>query len=269
MADGWTFYSPTLKVLSAGDLLKAIPSDRIWRLERVVSHRGEELVEKVRAAEQLLGLDARAGLQNDADATVTLRVRDPTAADRASLSDAPFGPADLEVVAEVALSSIARANGHVDLCDDVLAALDTLFPGGFATHSNGEVVDGSVLRSALNAEHATVTHVDLAYHGDARQRAFCHARLLELGLPPAVVVDTPQAVVVRARLPLTLTAMERAAATVAMMELAKFASAGHVRFRERGVWRDAVSNIGVQVVPLPDEAPRGMLHRLAHFLRPK
>lgn len=265
MTRRWTYYSPTLRLVSAGELLRVVPSDRLWRLERVVDERGELLVEKVRAAEQLLGLYARAGLQNDAHATLTLQVREPTSADREQFAqidqqlDQP-----LALVAELALTDDA----HFALCDDVLVALETLFPGGVAV-SETEVVRAESLREQLTREPPNVSHLDLLYGGDARHRAYTQAKLVELGVPGEAVVDTTEAIAVQARMPFALSASEQTTLCNAVMELAQHATAGHVRFRERGVWRDAVSNIGVYVVPLPQDAPRGMLARLSRLLRPR
>lgn len=271
MAD-WTFYSPSMRMASAGDLLRAIPSTRIWRLERSFVEDGQDTREMVRAAEQLLDLDVTLRLQNEPAAATRLRVREPSAADRqafAALGRTEFPAAQLAVVAEVTLLDTARHGGHLDIGDDVLGGLEGVFRGGVAhSPSTGELTSAAEIARLMDEDHASCSHIDLSLRCDEPQLSYVVRQLRELPPPfGTLLVATDSAVVLRARFPTTLTREEIDAVCRTAMEMAQYARAGHVRLREQGVWRRAVDGIGAQIAPVPSGEGEGVFGRLARLLR--
>lgn len=270
MAD-WTFYSPKLKLANVGELLREIPSNRIFRLERSFTESGQETAELVRAAEQLLDLDITIRLQNDPTGSMRLQVRLPSDADRrafAALGRSEFTPKEVAVVAVVGLSRAAIEAGHLDLGDDVIAALSELFRRGIAhSPSTGEVLVASELARLLHSD-ARCSHIDLQLHCEAHEFAYVASELKQL---PAPLGDRVRAaaglLTLRSRVPLGLSMEEIGAICSVAVTLSRHAAAGQVRFRQRGVWSDAVA-VGGGGAP-PAEKSEGMFSRISRLLRSK
>lgn len=273
MAD-WTFYSPKIKMATAGELLRAIPSTRIWRLERSFVEDGEDTRELVRAAEQLLDLDVTLRLQNDPAAAIRLHVRLPTDADRRQFTNigyAEFGANDITVVADIALEMSAIRAGHLDVADDLIAALDGVFRRGVA-HSaqTGELLVANDVARLLHSETARCSHIDVKLHCDRRAQEYVARQFAELPPPFGQLMRRDgDAVMLRARFPPGLSDDEINAVCSVAMAMARHANGGHVRFRERGSWRHVIDNVGSSVQPLPTDQSEGMFGRLTRLLRSK
>ena len=270
MAD-WVYYSSKRGFASAGELLRAIPSSRIWRLERTVVDDGETTSEMVRAAEQLLDLDVTLRLQNEPAAATRLRVLEADPSHRrafAELGPADFPPAQLQTIAEVSLEPSAIDAGHIDICDDVLAGLEQLYRGGIAhCPRTGEIVATTELRRMLDADIVRCSHLDLELCCDGRQRAYVCQQLSELPPPFGRYLRTEgDTLSLRTRFPATLSGAEIDAVCAVAKEMAKYARSGHVRFRERGVWSHAVEGIGTRVADPPGDTS-GVFGRLTRLLR--
>ena len=248
MAD-WILYSPKMRLASAGELLRCIPSDRIWRLERTFVEDGKDTAEMVRAAEQLLDLDVTLRLQNDPGAATSLKVRQPTDEDRRTFSGLgrdEFLPNDLAVIAEVTLSQGAIDAGHLEIADEVLCGLGDLYRTAIA-HSphSGEVVAVKELVRLMSSDDTRCTHLDLMLVCEDRQQAFVARKLRELPHPFGRYLRVENnSLLLRTRFPVRLDRDQVDSVCSVAMDMAQYASEGHVRFRERGYWRHAVQGIG-------------------------
>lgn len=270
----WTFYSPSRRDKSAGDLLRAIPSRRNLRLERDVEDDGEKSVEAVRAAEQLFDLRVVLRLTNDPRGALRLTVRRADESTRALYRDlAPANapkPADIQVYAELALFESAMEAGHVDLADDVVAGLEQVFPGGIAVSPmTNEVLCARELVVATDKDLRPWSHADARFDVDETRRDYL-VHLLN-SLPPSMgslVRCEGGRVIVRGRVPAQVSREELQYAEQLLSHCASFAHAGHVRYREEGMWREA-TRIGPELAPLPAEwlvkrqgVVRGVIARL-------
>lgn len=269
----WVFYSSKRGFASAGELLRAIPSSRIWRMERTVLDEGESLLEMVRAAEQLLDLDVTLRLQNEPDAATRLVIHQATVADKrwfSQLGRNEFAPDQLATVAEVSLLPTAIEGGHLDIADDVIVGLEQLYRGGVAhSPATGELVSVAELSRIMDSESIRCSHLDLQLACAPSQRAYVTQQLAELPPPFGRYVRSEgDTLCLRTRFPTTLGVEEINAVCTVAIEMAKYASSGHVRFRERGVWRSAVENIGARVADPPGDAT-GIFGKLTRMLRPK
>ncbi len=268
----WVFYSSKCGFASAGDLLRSIPSARIWRLERNIDDDGTASSEMVRAAEQLLDLDASLRLQNDPSAAISLRVVEANDRYRrqfAELGRTEFPPDQLQIVAEIGLKPSAIEAGHLDIGDDVLVGLEQLYRGGIAHCTrSGELVAVSELSKILNSDVVRCSHLDLQLSCDRRQRDYVSRQLAELPPPFGQYMRIDgETLFLRTRFPTTLSAEEVNAVCSLARDMARYAKSGHVRFRERGVWTHAVTGIGTQVAEPPDGAD-GVFSRLTRLFRP-
>jgi len=269
----WTFYSAKRRSPSAGELLRSIPSRRNLRLDRLIVEGGEETLMPVRAAELLVGIDARLSLQNDSRGALQLQVFEATDEHRTSYHalgrDEPKAQ-DLRTVARITMRESAHQAGYVDLGDDVLCGLEGLFSGGVGhCPSTGEVVAAKEVVRIMDPEVTPCSHIDLRLRCDEPQRTYVLNQLREMpyGMASLHGQDT-YSVFLRGRFPSRLSPEEVRSVCNMALELAKYASSGHVRFREGGVWQEAVEGIGAQVAPVSaaaadaSEPKRGMISRL-------
>lgn len=274
----WTFYSPSTRYPSAGELLKAIPSRRNLRMERVVEEGDEVLAEAVRAAEQLLDLDVTLRLQNDPDGAIRFRlseVDDDWRRRYAALS-VPGGPdvGDISIVAQLNVHETAVASGHVDLVDDVVCGLERVFPGGVAHNPAGdEAVLGREIVRIMDPEQTRWSHLDVKLRLAEEQHAYVVARLVELpSAMQSLIFVGPEQISIRGRFPCQLEAETVDRVWHALLDLVPFASGGYVRLREEGVWQDLVSGVGTQDIPaLPEEwlrsRKKGLIGILSRLFR--
>lgn len=271
----WKYYSPSHTLPSAGDLLRAIPSNRNLRLERIVTDGTEESFEAVRAAETLFGLTVRLRLFNDPDGSMTLTVRDATRRDRDGYRALELAepPAEaITVFGEIALHESAVEAGYLALADDVLCGLEEVFGGGVAVSAaTGEVFVAADIATMMASEETPWTHVDVRLDFDDERLQYVTERLAD-GLPAAMselvrVVDGR--VELRGRFPAALEPDQYQRVWTAILDLAPYAHGGHLRFRERGTWSDVVEGIGRgTLADVPDEwaasrrGIRGVISRL-------
>jgi hypothetical protein len=270
----WKYYSPSHSFPSAGDLLRAIPTQRNLRLERVVTDGREESIEAVRAAETLFGLEVTLRLLNEPDGALTLTIRDADHRDRAEFRtlglDQPT-PDDVNVYAEVSLQETAVDSAHAALADDALSGLEEVFGDGVAwCPATDEVVHAAGIVALMRSEEKPWTHVDLNLNFDRSRLEYVSERLAS-ELPSAtlpLLQRSSNQLTMRSRLPIALGVDEHQAFWSALREYAPYAGGGHIRFRERGQWSELVEGIGQAVAEVPGEwaasrrGLRGVITRL-------
>ena len=228
-------------------------------MERVVDDGRESLAEAVRAAESLVGLDVTLRLQNDPNGALRIRVFDARSQYRREYAELELEgappPDEIVVVAELSLHESAVDAGHLDLVDDVVSGLEEVFPGGVA-HSpmTGEVILASEILRIMDPDQTRWSHVDVRLALDSPQREYVLERLQELPESMQRLVRTSdEGVLIRGRFPSELDADQVELSWQRLLDLVPYARAGHVRFREGGMWQQAVEGLGSQVAPPPAE----------------
>ncbi len=259
---------------SAGDLLRAVPTRRNLRLERVVYDGSDESIEAVRAAETLFGLQVRLRLLNDPDVALALVIRDAERGDREEFRELGLdepAPDDIEVYAEITMDETAVRAGYVALADDVLCGLEQVFGDGVAwSPATDEVFVAAAIARMMDSEDTPWTHLDVELAFEGERLRYVGERLTD-ELPGAMtrmLRRSDHGIELRGRFPAALDPDEYRDVWTVLLELAPFASAGHIRFREKGTWSDIVEGIGGDVADVPEEwaasrrGIRGVISRL-------